>query len=508
MTMINPTIGPLVCKWIENNLTFGPGDSMGQPVKLRDWQKQFIGRAYELTPSGRRRYDRVLFGLPKGSGKTELAAMLALVELGGPCSFTRFDNKGRPLAGPRVSPDIPIAAASYEQARTLFAAASEMVKGGPLAEHFDCFESDIVAKSGHGRLYRIYSTPRTNDGLKPSFVACDELHEWVSGTAELYTKLTNGRAKRADSWELLITTAGWDTTSLLGRSYAHGKKIESGELEDDRFLFEWHEARMDVDLSDPAQLRAAIRVAHPAAGDWLSFENIERQYLDKTMPEHEFRRYWLNQWSSSPDRWIPEGAFKALAVDRVVEDGCEVVLGFDGSISGDATAIVGCTVEEIPHLFMLALWEPDKTGEVVDPLDVKAALLNAAKKYKVLSIGADPYRYRDTLATVAEEGITVVEWPTNMSGRSSPATAALYEAVMHGKITHDGDPRLVRHFANATLKIDHQGTRLRKDPRNQHNKIDAAVASMIAYDMSQRQEAVKEPSMFFLSWDGRSVAAT
>jgi phage terminase large subunit-like protein len=498
-----PTLGPLVCRWIENTLVHGPGDYLGQPVKLRPWQEEFIGRAYALTPTGRRRYDRVLLGLPKGSGKTELAAMLALVELAGPCSFTRFDGKGRPLAGPRSSPDIPIAAASFEQARILFDAASEMVKGGPLVDHFDVFDTEITAKQGHGRLYRIYSAPRTNDGLKPSFVAMDELHEWVAGTAELYTKLTNGRAKRADSWELLISTAGWDTSTVLGRLYQHGKRIESGEITDDRFLFEWHEAPADLDLEDPDQLREAIRIAHPAVGDWLSLENVERQYQDRTMPPHEFRRYWLNQWTSSPDRWLPEGAFEALAVDREIPDGTEVVLGFDGSISDDSTVIVGATVEEVPHLFVLARWEKPERGDfVVDPLDVRAALLDAAKRFKVRTVGADPYRYRDTLAVVAEAGVNVLEWPTGQAARATPATIALYEAVVHGKLTHDGDPRLIRHFNNATVKVDHNGTRLRKDPRNQQNKIDAAVSSMIAYDMALRAPAPKKFTVHFLDIGG------
>jgi phage terminase large subunit-like protein len=497
-----PTLGPLVCRWIEATLVHGPGDYLGQPIQLRPWQVEFISRAYELTADGRRRYDRALLGLPKGSGKTELAAMLALVELAGPCLFTRFDAKGRPLAAARPSPDIPIAAASFEQARILFDAAREMVRGGPLLNHFDVFDTEIVAKAGHGRLYRIYSAPRTNDGLKPSFVACDELHEWVAGTAELYVKLTNGRAKRADSWELLISTAGWDTSTVLGRLYSHGKKIESGEISDDRFLFEWHEAPADLDLEDPDQLREAIRIAHPAAGDWLSVETIERQYMDRTLPPHEFRRYWLNQWASSPDRWLPEGAFEALTTEREVDYGTEIVLGFDGSISDDSTVIIGATCEEVPHLWIHAMWEkPDRGDFVVDPLDVRAALLDAAKRYNVRSVGADPYRYRDTLAVVADAGVNVLEWPTGQAARATPATLALYEAVVHGKLTHDGDPRLIRHFANATLKVDHNGTRLRKDPRNQANKIDAAVASMIAFDMALRAPA--EPEYNILSIGGR-----
>jgi phage terminase large subunit-like protein len=103
---------------------------------------------------------------------------------------------------------------------------------------------------------------------------------------------------------------------VLGQLYQYGKRIESGEVTDDRFLFEWHEAPPGLELNDPEQLREAIRIAHPAVGDWLSMENVERQY-GGTLPEYEFRRYWLNQWTSAPDRWLPDGAFE-LALDREV----------------------------------------------------------------------------------------------------------------------------------------------------------------------------------------------
>ncbi|HCQ18212.1 MAG TPA: terminase large subunit, partial [Dermacoccus sp.] len=58
------------------------------------------------------------------------------------------------------------------------------------------------------------------------------------------------------------------------------------------------------------------------------------------------------------DAWLPWGAWDALAApDVVVERGSRVVLAFDGSASGDSTALVGCTVSEQPHVFVVGLWE-------------------------------------------------------------------------------------------------------------------------------------------------------
>jgi phage terminase large subunit-like protein len=72
---------------------------------------------YERNQDGRRAYNRVVVGRVKGFGKTKLAAALALVELAGP------------FAPP--APDIPVAAASFEQADRVFAAARVMASEGP-----------------------------------------------------------------------------------------------------------------------------------------------------------------------------------------------------------------------------------------------------------------------------------------------------------------------------------------------------------------------------------------
>src|SRR6185369_5484888 len=97
-----PTLGGQVCRWIETNLVHGEGDYFGQPFRLRPGQRRFIYQAYELNPDGSRRYRRSLLGLPKGNGKTELAAAIGCAELGGPVVFDRWDSNGRPVGRRRT----------------------------------------------------------------------------------------------------------------------------------------------------------------------------------------------------------------------------------------------------------------------------------------------------------------------------------------------------------------------------------------------------------------------
>ncbi|HEX7119135.1 MAG TPA: terminase TerL endonuclease subunit [Longimicrobiales bacterium] len=494
-----PTLGPWVCRWIERFLVHSQGDYLGQPFRLRPWQKAFIYRAYELEPDGSRRYDRALLGVGKGNGKTELAAALALAELAGPVVFDGWERPGVPRRPvPRTAPDIPIAAASFEQADTLFGAARAMIQHGPLADFFECWDTELLPKGAPGRLYRVAAVAGTNDGRRPTFFVADELHEWEGRKERVYLVLSNGRAKRTGTWELAISTAGWDVGSLLGRLYLHGKRVQAGEVDDPRFLFQWWEAPEDLDLSDPEQLRQAVRAANPAAGDFLPEDAIVRRYYELgPTKEHEFRRYYLNQWASAPERWLPDALWAACAEDVEVPDGARIVIGFDGSYSRDSTAVVGCMLGERPHLFVIGHWErPAGAAEDwrVDIPDVEETLRAACARWDVQAIACDPFRWQRTIQVLLEAGLPMVEWPSHSAVRMAPACAAFEDAVQGRLLSHDGDERLAEHVRNCVVRIDSRGKRITKVHKDSEQKIDLAVAAVIAYDMATRHAPAPEMS--------------
>ena len=63
------------------------------------------------------------------------------------------------------------------------------------------------------------------------------------------------------------------------------------------------------------------------------------------------------------------------------------------------------------------------------------------------------------------------------------------------KLTHDGNPLLARHIDNAVVKTDRLGPRIVKEHRASPRKIDAAVASVIAFDratVSREEQAIPQ----------------
>ena len=479
-----PTLGPVLCRWIEANLVHGEGDFLGRPFRLEGWQKQIIWRLYEYDPtSGRRLVRRALIILPKGCGKTELTAAIGLAELCGPV-IVRPD--GKPAR--RTAPNIPVAAASYEQADKLYGAAKLMARNGPLARYLDIFEKEMQLKNGVGIMFRVAAEAGTNDGGLPTCLLADELHEWVGRKARVHLVIGNSLTKRADGLELNISTPDdADPDSLLGGLVAHGEKIVSGETVDPSFLYIRYSAPDSIDLDNPTELRQGLRACHPAS--WIDLERVAARWEIDRIAEHEFRRYHLAQFVRSSSAWMRAGAWQGCAnLRRDIPDGTAVLLGFDGSYNDDSTALVGCTTEAEPHLFVVGAWEkPDSylgRDWTVPRGEVDAAIHKAMGTWNVVELAADPPGWHKEIETWAERypGAVTSEFRTNLRKFMARACAKLHSAVINTTVSHDDDPRLARHIANAVVKETPEGAYITKEHRGSARKIDLAIAAVIAYD--------------------------
>jgi phage terminase large subunit-like protein len=198
-------------------------------------------------------------------------------------------------------------------------------------------------------------------------------------------------------------------------------------------------------------------------------------------PEPEFRTKRCNQWVNSVNGWFPGGVWETLAdAGREIPDGTDVVLAFDGSISGDSTIIDVITVEEHPHVSLVQAWEKpaDQPEWRVPRGEVKDVIRDCCRRWNVREIAWDEFLWLDTAEELEDEGLPIVTFPQQIS-HMGPATQRFFEAVMDAQITHDGDPVLARHIANATLKTDSRGSRIVKDHRGSSRKIDAAVGAVM-----------------------------
>ena len=162
-------------------------------------------------------------------------------------------------------------------------------------------------------------------------------------------------------------------------------------------------------------------------------------------------------------------------------------MGFDGSFNNDCTALVAVRVAERPHIEVVELWEapsqdlPGAQEWRVPIEEVEDAIRAACKRFQVLELSCDPYRWARTYQILEAEGFPVVEFPQSPA-RMTPATQHFYEAVINKQLSHSGDPRLARHVGNAVLKSDSRGMRIIKEHRNSSRRIDLAVAALMAFE--------------------------
>jgi phage terminase large subunit-like protein len=487
---------------VEANLVHGEGDALGQPIRLDPFQRYVLDRKYEYDPAnGRLLHDRVLIGVGKGNAKTELMAADAVTELAGPIA--------------PISPNVPVSASSWEQANRLFGAARLMIEEGPLRNLFNgcLFEDRIQNPERQGVLYRIAAIAGSNDGGLPTAVYGDEMHEWEGERRErVYVVLGNGLKKRSPravlddgrvrvgGQQTGITTAGDNPNGLLRRLYDHGRKVASGEVADPRFLFLWWEADETLDLDDPRQLDLAIRQANPAAGSFLAMENLRDRFRDPTIARYEFERYHLNRWVSPPEAWISLDTWMARRHPRELilpPPRTPVWLGFDGSKSRDATALVGCTADN--HIFVVKVWERDQHDPewVVPRGEVDAAIAKAFGRWDVRMLQCDPPRWeREVEDWEHEYGERVVRFETDVPQRMAAAVGRFHDAVADKVLTHDGDPVLARHVANARVRETRWGLVIQKENKDSPRRIDAAVAAVLAHDgVSAPVEPPKEKGM-------------
>jgi phage terminase large subunit-like protein len=438
-------------RFVADYLIVPKGVGAGKPVRLRDFQTEIVRGAF--APGIR----TGLVSVARANGKTGMAAMLAVAEL---------------FVGP-PSAEVLVVASDQRQANITLRMAKRMVELNPeLEERAQVYADRITVPHNDSALLPLPAEPGALHGFDPSLLVVDELHVV---TEQVWEAVTSVSGKRPESLTLAISTPSSSPDCVMWRLVEHGR---AGD--DPAFYLREFAAPEGC----PADDRQAWRVANPALAcevPFLAEDGMEA--ARRTLREPVFRQLRLGQWVTGAEAWIPWGAWAACAVDRAVRPRERVVLAFDGSASGDSTALVGCTLDG--HVWLEGIWEnPGDPRWRVPREAVTRAVDVAFTKYDVAELACDPWGWRSEIeAWASRHGERrVIEWNTANAARMAPATDRLYQAVVTSAVTHDGDSRLAAHVAHCVAKRTPMGDLVSKDKRGSPRKIDAAVAAIVAYD--------------------------
>lgn len=508
-----PSLGGHVCRFIREHLVHGPGDVRGQPAELTAEFEAFLWRAYEVYPrghaqEGRRRFKRVALSRRKGYAKTELAAWIAIAELDpdapvrtvGWRKATSDDQaegyeRGElvPVGGGILDPYIPLIATTEEQSDELaFTAVHDVLELCELGNRYDVGLTRVTPRDAPGVLQALAGSPTARDGARTTFQLFDEPHHMTGERpkAAHRTMLRNiPKRKAADAWTLYTTTMYEPGAGSIAEDvHAYAIDVALGHVQDATLYFDHRQAALVHDLSRRRELLKAIE---EASGDALEFADVAAiagQYIEPGADRAAFRRFWLNQRWKGARRWLaPDLLTPLVSKERGrPAEGASVVLAFDGSYQRDSTALVGCTVEQKPHVFVVAAWEKPLSAPVgswrTPRGEVDDAVADAMEYFDVVELAPDPPGWhREIEEWEHTYGAAVVRFETNQPSRMGPAADVFEKAVKEHDLTLDGAEVLMRHLGNCVAKDRRGYTVPVKSSDDSPDKIDAGIGAVVCY---------------------------
>lgn len=449
--------GDRVVRFFEQYLRHMKGRWAGKPFILEEWQKDIVQPLFGTVDAktGLRWYVEALVGLPRKNGKSELAAGIALYML---------------VADGEYGAEVYSLAGDKKQASLVYKTAGDMVKASPFRSAVRVFRT-VMEVGETGSLYRVLAADADlQHGLNPSAAIIDEYH--IHRNSEQYEAMRTATAAREEPLIVTITTAGAERRGPCWDLYERGRKSD-----DPRLFFYWSGVPNGTDINDVK----AFKRANPAS--WIT-EDFLRKQMPPSLPEPVYRRLHGNEWYEGSDvEWIPRESWEACVGDTKFEDNLPVVVGVDAASKRDTTAV--CAIQRQPDGKLRArtwLFEVDEHVGYLDYGIVENLIREIASSYDVRRVAFDPFQFVRSAQILDNEGLSVETFPQN-DARMVPASQVLYDAIMHGQLVHDGDPRVTDQVMAAGVMETARGWRLHK--RKSTRSIDATIALAIAAQLAE-----------------------
>ena len=525
------TLGYEVIRWMTDNLTITDGDNAGQPFRVTKRQARFLLWWYAVDEFGNWLYGKAVRRLAKGSGKSPFAAAQALAEMMGPVRVDYFDDDvPGGVVGKRVpNADVNLVATSFEQTANTMDAARQMAAQGSTT--YKKHKLTVNKRSIESLTEQIMLKVRASsvgslEGGRTTFTVADETEHWTEGQqgADLMAVLSRNLAKTGN--RMLETSNAWEPgdESAAEQSFEIWCAQEEGLTESEMpILYDAIIAPPNTSLSD-----------EPGPGEISLTEGLEWVYQDcpwvlknlsaikedvwRTPDQASARRFYLNQPTAAKGAWVTPQMWQALAdPERELEDGEDIVMFFDGSKSGDHSALVGCCMSD-GHVFNIGVWVPEDDGDggtYIDKAAVDNTIRRIKERFNVVAFWADRREW-DTFVNV--------EWPLlfadnnlvpprkratelqtvnfDMSGSNSEnlrrfgqAAEQTRDDITNKAFTHDGSGVLSQHVINAHAHALRNGyISIRKQTPKSSRKIDAAVCMIgarLMYHYVRQSEGYK-----------------
>lgn len=498
--------GNRICSFAEQ-MRHEKGRLQGQPFILQPFQIWLLCSLFAwVDADGIRKHREALIMLPRGSGKSPIAAIIALW-------MAFFD--GEPGA------EVLTAATTEKQAREVFSPAQFFVQEVPAFSKLGIIAAarSIYHPGSRSKFYPVIG--RAKYGSAPYCAIMDEAHQLPD--TQQFDNFKTGLAKRKNSLLLTISTAG--VSSIENPCYQLQKdaeKVLEGIIPNDRLFAAIYCCDADVDWTS----REALLMASPNMGVSIDEEQLLLDQAEATRNparQNAFRAMALNQWMSGAASWMNMTTWNACFDPELTEEsviGLPCWLGSDLASTLDLSACVKVfrddSKSDRPHYYVLARtylpedrvndpanahyqrWAGEghltaTPGSSIDYTMIERDALADIAKYQVKELPFDR-RYADQWSQRVSEasGIERVETPPNPA-TLSPALKEIEAAVADGRLHHNGDPVLTWCISNLLTRETGSGNYTMPTKQRPQSKIDAAIALCIAMTRARLAEPTEQP---------------
>lgn len=362
-------------------------------------------------------------------------------------------------------------------------------------------------------------------GWNPSLVVLDEVAMFSgSGMEELYDAMTTAQGARKQPLSIVISTVGSGTSSLFYRLYSEAEQVQNGQATDPFLYTTIRSAPKDADWTDPDVWAAC----NPGYGLYLQPSYFEAQCIEaKNRPDaqNRFRRFSLNQWTSSSSAFFAIHQWLELTEQDIsIEDlyGEPIHLGIDLSESKDLTAIVGCVYRDGLYYLIPWLFTPEKgidyhkkkdqqpydewvkkghliatPGAIVDQRFLFNYIRDEiAPNFAIKDLAVDVARGTQLWAELEDAGYPVSKYAQGFTYFKT-SLPEFEGAFLNGELRHWNNPVLTWNMESVSI-VRNSEDHIRPSKRASKSRIDGAVAAIMAWDKAHRwqlqlEAAAKKP---------------
>lgn len=451
----------------------------GRPFALYPAQVEFVRRAFTLRPDGSLPYPELIFSAPKKSGKTGLAAMLAI--------YVAIVIGGRLAEVYCLSND-------YEQSvGRVFEAARRIVEASPLLRDSAKVTADRIEFTSTGSFIQACASDYSGfAGANPSLCIFDELWGYVSERAQRLWDEAVPSPTRKVSGRLTVSYSGFEGESTLLESLY--KKAIAGE-------------QIASDLYESPGMLAFW--THECPAPWQT--DAWREQMRQQLRPNAYLRLIENRWVSSESSFVGIDQWNRCVDSELspilAEPSLRVWCGVDASVKHDSTAVVACTFDQTAARVRL-VWHRVFQPSPDDPLDferdIEDTLIALRRRFYLQDVRYDPYQMAATAQRLASQGLPMVEFPQT-SPNLTAASQNLFELITGRNLVAypDADMRLA--IQRAVAVETPRGWRISKSLKS--HKIDVVVALAQAALGAVQQGQTPTGGQFIAVPSSRSVWA-